>query len=184
VAGQTRLNRRVKPESLADVPHRPRLPSYPADRPRDLYGSLSALLGITYLGGAALSDLPRGKNTRHLLTGLVSQSVFGRLAGYEDVNHAERLSRDPAMRAIVDRKGLDRAAASTSQMGRFETEWLATGENLAVLTNFSGVWIDRVHDPRPPKMIILDMDSSVGPTHGEHVVFVARAPVPERPSIG
>jgi hypothetical protein len=86
------------------------------------------------------------------------------------------------MRAIVDRKGFDNRAASTSQMGRFETEWLATGENLAVLTNFSGVWIDRVHDPRPPKMIILDMDSSVGP--GEHVVFVARAPVPERPSIG
>ena len=129
-----------------------------------------------------MSDLPRGKNTRHLLTGLLRQSVYGRLAGYEDVNHAERLSRDPAMRAIVDRKGFDNRAASTSQMGRFETEWLATGENLAVLTNFSGVWIDRVHDPRPPKMIILDMDSSVGP--GEHVVFVARAPVPERPSIG
>ena len=54
-----------------------------------------------------MSDLRRGKNTRHLLTGLLRQSVFGRLAGYEDVNDAERLSRDPAMRAIVDRKGLD-----------------------------------------------------------------------------
>ena len=114
-----------------------------------------------------MSDLRRGKNTRHLLTGLLRQSVFGRLAGYEDVNDAERLSRDPAMRAIVARKGLDRRAASTSQMGRFETEWLATDDNLAALTALSGFWIDRVHDRRPPKMIALDMDSSVSPTHGE-----------------
>ena len=71
------------------------------------------------------------------------------------------------MRAIVDRKGLDRRAASTSQMGRFETEWLATDDNLAGLTALSGFWIDRVHDRRPPKMIALDRDSSVSPTHGE-----------------
>ncbi len=69
--------------------------------------------------------------------GLLRQSVYGRLAGYEDVNDAERLSLDPAMRAIVDRKSLDRRAASTSQMGRFETEWLATEENLAALTNLA-----------------------------------------------
>jgi hypothetical protein len=130
------------------------------------YRELDEVLGLTDLGGAALSDLRRGKNRRHLLTGLLRQSVFGRLAGYEDVNDAERLSRDPTIRAIVDRKGLDRRAASTSQMGRFETEWLATEKNLAALTNLSGVWIDRAHDRRPPKMIILDMDSSVSPTHG------------------
>jgi len=104
------------------------------------YRELDEVLGLTDLGGTALSDLRRGKNTRHLLTGLLRQSVYSRLAGYEDVNDAERLSRDPAMRAIVDRKGLDRHAASTSQMGRFETEWLATEENLASLTNLSGIW--------------------------------------------
>ena len=131
------------------------------------YRELDDVLGLTDLAGAALSDLRRGKNTRHLLTGLLRQSVFGRLAGYEDVNDAERLSRDPAMRAIVARKGLDRRAASTSQMGRFETEWLATDDTLAALTALSGFWIDRVHDRRPPKMIALDMDSSVSPTHGE-----------------
>jgi hypothetical protein len=131
------------------------------------YRELDDVLGLTDLGGAALSDLRRGKNTRHLLTGLLRQSVYGRLAGYEDVNDAERLSLDPAMRAIVDRKGLDRRAASTSQMGRFETEWLATEENLAALTNLSGLWIDRVHDRKKPKIVILDMDSSESPTHGE-----------------
>jgi hypothetical protein len=62
---------------------------------------------------------------------------------------------------------LDRRAASTSQMGRFEMEWLATEENLAALINLSGIWIDRVHDRKAPKMIVLDMDSSESPTHGD-----------------
>ena len=52
-------------------------------------------------------------------------------------------------------------------MGRFETEVLATEENLAALPDLSGQWIDSVHDRRPPTRIILDMDSSVSPTHGE-----------------
>ena len=98
---------------------------------------------------------------------MLRQAVYGRLAGYKDVNDAERLARDPAMRAIVGREGIDRPAESTSQMGRFETEWLATEPNLAALTDLSGDWIDRVHGRRPPDGIILDMDSSESPTHGE-----------------
>jgi hypothetical protein len=52
-------------------------------------------------------------------------------------------------------------------MGRFETEWLPTDANLDALTGLSGVWIDRVHARKPPDGIILDMDSSQSPTHGE-----------------
>ncbi len=52
-------------------------------------------------------------------------------------------------------------------MGRFETEWLATDENLAALTDLSGVWIDRVHDRKKLKTIILDTDSSESPIYGE-----------------
>ncbi len=59
------------------------------------YRELDHALGLTELGGEVLSDTRRGKNTRHLLVGLLRQSVFGRLAGYEDVNDAERLSHDP-----------------------------------------------------------------------------------------
>ena len=113
------------------------------------YRELDDALGLTDLAGAALSECRRGKNTRHLLTGLLRQSVFGRLAGYEDVNDAERLAHDPAMRAVVDRAGLDRQAASTSQMGRFETGWLTSEANLAALADLSGAWIDRVHARRP-----------------------------------
>ena len=131
------------------------------------YRELDAALGLTEIAITQLLDDRRGKNARHTLAGLFRQSVFGRLAGYEDVNDAERLARDPAMRAIVGREGLDRAAASSSQMGRFETEWLATDANLEALTNLSGAWIDRVHEQRPPRTIVLDMDSSESPTHGE-----------------
>jgi DDE family transposase len=130
------------------------------------YRELDDALGLTDFAGCVLSDGRRGRNTRHLLTGLFRQSVFGRLAGYEDVNDAERLAHDPAMRAIVDRRGLDRAAASTSQMGRFETAWLSSETNLAALTDLSGAWVDRVHARKPQTTIVLDMDSSVSETHG------------------
>ncbi len=66
------------------------------------YRELDDALGLTELGGELLSQTRRGKNTRPLVMGLVRQSLFGRLAGYEDVNDAERLSHDPVMRAIVD----------------------------------------------------------------------------------
>ena len=131
------------------------------------YRELDDALDLTTMGVSALAEGRRGKNTRHRLLGLLRQAVYGRLAGYEDVNDADRLARDPAMRAIVGREGLDQPAASTSQMGRFETEWLATEANLAALAALSGAWIDRVHARRPPDGIILDMDSSESPTHGQ-----------------
>jgi hypothetical protein len=127
---------------------------------------LDDALGLTAVAASALAEGRRGKNIRHRLLGLVRQAVYGRLAGYEDVNDAERLARDPAMRAIVGREGLDRLAASSSEMGRFETEWLAAEANLDVLSDLSGAWIDRVHRRRPPDGIILDMDSSESPTYG------------------
>ena len=56
------------------------------------YRELGDALQLTDLAGAALSECRRGKNTRHLLSGLLRQPVFGGLAGYEDVNDADRLA--------------------------------------------------------------------------------------------
>src|SRR5213083_3788538 len=89
------------------------------------YRELDDALGLTVLASNSLADARTGKNGRHALAGLFRQSVFGRLAGYEDVNDAERLCHDPAMRWIVGGKAAQRSAASPSQMGRFETQWLA-----------------------------------------------------------
>jgi hypothetical protein len=136
------------------------------------YRELDDALGLTALAGEMLADARTGKNGRHALVGLLRQSVFGRLAGYEDVNDAERLRHDPAMRWIVGGKAAQGCAASPSQMGRFETRWLAASENLSALANLSGQWIDLVHGRRPPRGIVLDMDSSVSPTHGEQEMSV------------
>jgi hypothetical protein len=65
------------------------------------YRELDDVLALTTSGGERLAETRTGKNRRHLLVGLLRQSVFGRLAGYEDVNDAERLCRDPAMRWVV-----------------------------------------------------------------------------------
>jgi hypothetical protein len=51
-------------------------------------------------------------------------------------------------------------------MGRFETEWLARPENLAMLADLPGQCIDTVHRRRPPKTIVLDIDSSKSPIYG------------------
>src|SRR5689334_14151483 len=130
------------------------------------YRELDDALGLTRIAVPAHAEGRHGRNFRHRLLGLLRQAVYGRLAGYEDVNDAARLARDPAMRAIVGRERPDRLAASTSEMGRFETEWLATEVNLAALADLSGNWIDQVHARRPPDGIILDMDSSESPTYG------------------
>ena len=58
-------------------------------------------------------------------------------------------------------------AASASQMGRFETEWLTRPENLTAPADLPDQWIDIVHRRRPPRIVVLDMDSSESPTYGE-----------------
>jgi hypothetical protein len=52
-------------------------------------------------------------------------------------------------------------------MGCFETRWLTAEWNLAALADLSGQWIDRVHARRPPRGTVLDIGSSVSPSHGE-----------------
>src|SRR5260370_19446395 len=130
------------------------------------YRELDDVLALTTSGGHRLAEARTGKNRRHLLVGLLRQSIFGRLAGYEDVNAAERLCRDPAMRGVVGGGAPMGRAASASQMGRLETEWLGRPESLAAFAVLPGRWIDKVHTRRPPRVIVLDMDSSESPTYG------------------
>ena len=94
-----------------------------------LVRELDERLGFGELIERHLTD-GRGKNTQLPLTDLVRQSVYSRLAGYEDVNDAERLSQDPAFRLIGSEKVLECGAALTSRLQSFETELLTQAENL------------------------------------------------------
>src|SRR5919199_311600 len=131
------------------------------------FRELDAALSLSEIAAECLSDTRAGPNSRHTLIAQFRQSVFGRLAGYEDVNDADRLAHDPAMRWVVGGRAVAGQAASASQMGRFETEVLTRDTNLSALCDLSGCWIDIVHARRPVTMIVLDMDSSVSPTYGE-----------------
>src|SRR3954451_15667702 len=128
------------------------------------YRELDDALHLTDTAADTLADVRTGKNGRHRLAGLLRQALFGRLAGYEDVNDADRLRRDPAMRWVVGDRAISGSAASASQMGRFETKWLSRPDNLTALADLPGQWIDKVRRRRAPKIVILDMDSSESPT--------------------
>ena len=132
------------------------------------YRELDEALGLTEMVAELLTDSRLGTNKQHLLVPLLRQSIYSRLAGYEDVNDAERLAVDPAMRHVVGGRAAetDNEAASMSVVGRFETEILSQRCNLTALMRLSGQWIDKVHQHQPPRELILDMDSSVSETYG------------------
>jgi hypothetical protein len=130
------------------------------------YRELDEALSLTEMADEVLRDSRHGKNTQHELVGLLRQSVYSRLAGYEDTNDAERLAVDPAMRQVVGGRAKAHQAASTSQMGRFETEILTARRNRRALMNLPGKWIDRVRQRRALDKLILDLDSSVSETYG------------------
>ena len=91
------------------------------------FRELDEAFRLTENARAVLSDCRRGKNTQHTLLAMLRQSIYGRLAGYEDVNDADRLRVDPAMRRVVGGRAKKKEAASTSEMSRFETEMLGRG---------------------------------------------------------
>jgi hypothetical protein len=131
-------------------------------RPQTL-GCLPIANSMTHLVSARRQgkhswDARTGKNGRHALVGMPRQSVFGRLGEYEDVNDAERLRMTGNALAARQRRAL---RPRRSQMSRF-----------SALTDLSGQWIARVHARRPPRGVVLDMDSSVSPTHGEQEMSV------------
>ena len=133
------------------------------------YRELDETLGLTEMVADVLTDSRLGSNKQHGLLPLLRQSIYSRLAGYEDVNDAERLCVDPAMRHVVGGRASqpEKHAASTSEVGRFETDTLSTKCNLTALMKLSGQWIDQVHRRQSLKQLILDMDSSVSETYGK-----------------
>jgi Transposase DDE domain group 1 len=133
---------------------------------------LDERLGFGALIERHLTDA-RGKNTQLPLTDLVRQSVYSRLAGYEDVNDAERLSQDPAFRLIGSEKVLERGAALTSRLQSFETELLTQGENLVGLARISRDLIAKAEVIDAAHRVVLDMDSTEVPVYGrqEHSAY-------------
>jgi hypothetical protein len=124
-----------------------------------LVRDLDERLGLSELIEQHLTD-SRGKNTQLPLADLLRQSVYSRLAGYEDVNDAERLSQDPTLRLISSEKIWERGAALTSRLQSFETEVLARDENLAGLEVINRELIAQAEAIDSSQRVVLDMDST------------------------
>jgi hypothetical protein len=74
------------------------------------FRELDEAFPLTEKGSIALSDPRHGKNTQHTMLAMLRQAVFGPLAGYEDVNNAERLRGDPGPYPAVRRSAAVGAA--------------------------------------------------------------------------
>jgi len=131
-----------------------------------LVRELDERLGLSELIEQHLTD-SRGKNTQLPLADLLRQSVYSRLAGYEDVNDAERLSQDPTFRLMGSERIWERGAALTSRLQSFETELLTQEENLSGLAAINRELIARAETIESPQRVVLDMDSTEIPVYGQ-----------------
>ena len=126
---------------------------------------LDERLGFSELIEQHLTD-SRGKNTHLPLADLLRQSVYSRLAGYEDMNDAERVSQDQTFRLIGSEKIWERRAALTSRLQSFETDLLTQEENLAGLAAINRELIGNAEGIESPQRVVLDMDSTEIPVYG------------------
>ncbi len=128
---------------------------------------LDEKMGLTILAEKHLTDKRNGRNIQHDLTELLRQSIYSRLAGYEDVNDAKQLRNDPSLRAVLGDRALQRNGSSEATVGKFETEILTEGNNLEKLDEMLMNWIGKADKIRGVKKIVLDLDSSESPVYGE-----------------
>ena len=128
---------------------------------------LDERLGLSQLISDNLTDARRGRNTQLPLPDLLRQSIYSRLAGYEDLNDAERLSQDPTFRLIGSEKIRDRGVALPSRLHWFETEVLTQAENLRGLAAMNRELVAKAEGQERSWRAVLDMDSTEIPVYGE-----------------
>src|SRR3989441_3032473 len=90
---------------------------------------LDECLGLSTLIERHLADPRTGHNRQFPLPDLFRQSIYSRLAGYEDTNDAERLAEDPTFRMLASRERRGTSVALTSTLHWFETDVLTEERN-------------------------------------------------------
>jgi hypothetical protein len=133
-----------------------------------LIRELDEHLGLSQLISDNLTDARHGKNTQlpppdHLLR----QSIYSRLAGYEDLNDAERLSQDPIFRLIGSERIWDRGAALPSRMHWFKSEVLTQAGNLSGLATMNRELVGKAEGMEWSWRAAPDMDSTEIRVYGE-----------------
>jgi len=120
---------------------------------------------ITKQAVGCLSDGRDAAKTRHSLIELLRQRIFQIALGYEDQNDADTMKKDPTMKTIVGRRpGSDKDLGSQPTLCRFENS--RGQEELYRLSDFLVNLFIQLH-PEAPSSLVLDMDATDDPTHGQ-----------------
>jgi hypothetical protein len=127
---------------------------------------LDERLGLSALIERHLSDPRTGRNFQFPLCDLFRQSIYSRLAGYEDTNDAERLAEDPTFRMLASRERRETSVALTSTLHWFETDVLAEERNYQGLTQLNADLVQHAAGRSLSRLVVLDIDSSESPVHG------------------
>jgi hypothetical protein len=112
------------------------------------------------------------ERVEHSVEEMVSQRVYGLALGYEDVNDHEQLRSDPLFGVLAGREEVDRPLAGKSTLNRLELGD-GTEDRYKKITFWKqGIdeWMVSVFlesQEKPPEEIILDVDTTDLPLHGE-----------------
>src|SRR5207247_5768681 len=115
---------------------------------------LDERLGLDALIERHLTDPRTAHNRQFPVSDLFRQSIYSRLAGYEDVNDAERLAQDPTFRLIGSEKIWERGAALPSRLHWFETEVLSQDENLEGLSRINRELLAKAEAMDSPQRVV------------------------------
>src|SRR5437879_3545409 len=122
--------------------------------------ALDERFGLDALIERHLTDLRTGHNRQFPLADLFRQSIYSRLAGYEDTNDAERLAEDPTFRMLASRERRETSVALTSTLHWFETDFLADERNYQGLACLNTALTQHAAARSATRRVILATDRS------------------------
>jgi hypothetical protein len=122
-------------------------------------------LGLLDSLAAVLPDRRDARYVEHTLTELLRQRVYGIALGYEDGNDATTLRHDPVLKTCCDRDPFSgRGLGSQPTLSRLENEM---GPKSCYLAASQILESYVIRHPKRPKRLILDLDTTADPAHGQ-----------------
>ena len=129
---------------------------------------LDDALGLTETTNECLQESRGGRNVQHRFWAFSGSRCT---VVWQATRIPTMLNGWPTIRrcgSVVGRpRCIERPAASTNTMSRFETEVLTQDGNVEGLGRVNAKWVDGAMSRTPHRRVILDMDSSESPVHGE-----------------
>ena len=141
-----------------------------------LLGAADQRLGLVRRIARCFRDARDPRLVEHSVATLIGQRVFGIALGYEDLNDHDELRHDPLMAVLAGKLEARREdcapVAGKSTLNRLElsrerpTKYRKIAHEPAAIEALFVDLLLEAHD-RPPQQIILDLDATDDPLHGD-----------------